>query len=96
MYCVTVVFSLAKGGEAAFLPLVRDNAARSLSDEPGCLRFDVCYDAKTPSKVFLYELYTDRAAFDAHLSMAHFTEFDAATKPLVLDKQVVTYTEVWT
>ena len=41
-------------------------------------------------RVFLYEIYDDRAAFDAHLASPHFRAFDAEVGPWVQDKQVET------
>jgi autoinducer 2-degrading protein len=38
--------------------------------------------------VFLYEVYDDRAAFDAHLSAPHFKSFDAATAGMIRSKKV--------
>jgi quinol monooxygenase YgiN len=39
----------------------------------------------------LYEIYDDRAAFEAHLKTAHFASFNRASEPLVADKTVVEY-----
>lgn len=94
MYAVTVTFRLVAGGAEAFMPLMLDNARTTLTDEPGCLRFDVCTDPALPNEVFLYEIYYDRAAFDRHLDTAHFQEFDAAVADLVAAKDVRTYAQV--
>ena len=72
----------------AFLPLMRENASASARDEPGCRQFDVCYDPDHPGHVFLYEVYDDRTAFDAHLSTLHFKSFDAATAGMIRSKKV--------
>ncbi len=76
---------------SAFLPLMRAQAAQSLHDEPACLRFDVWTDKERPDDVFLYELYADRAAFEAHLRSVHFAAFDAMTGDLVSAKRVSTW-----
>ncbi|MEM6728359.1 MAG: putative quinol monooxygenase [Pseudomonadota bacterium] len=94
MFAVTVRFEIKEGDVAAFLPLMRANAAQSLADEPGCHRFDICTDPARPSEVFLYELYEDAAAFDAHLKSPHFLSFDAQTSDMISEKHVVTYTSV--
>ena len=94
MFAVTVVFTLKSGSAEAFLPLIKANAATSLGDEPGCHQFDVCWDPARPDEVFLYELYEDAAAFDAHLAAEHFKAFSAASADLVADKQARTYTQV--
>lgn len=95
MFAVTVQFRLRPGTEQTFLPLMRENAARSLHDEDGCHQFDVATDPERPGDVFLYELYTDAQAFRLHLQSAHFTAFDAAVADMVADKQVRTYAEVF-
>lgn len=38
--------------------------------------------------MFLYEVYDDRAAFQAHLTSVHFLEFDAQTASMVAGKTV--------
>ncbi len=94
MFAVVVTFQIAPGQMAAFLPRMRANAAASLRHEPGCHRFDVCTDPARPDEVFLYELYTDQAAFDAHLATDHFKAFDAEAGPMIAGKSVATYAEV--
>lgn len=96
MYAVTVTFTLKAGQGPRFLPLMLGNAATSLRAEDGCHRFDVCTDPDRPDVVFLYELYTDAAAFQVHLATGHFKTFDAATTDMVLEKQVASYGEVRT
>lgn len=88
MFVVAVTFEIRPGGEARFLELVKENAVRSLADEPGCRRFDVCTSDERPGAVFLYEIYDDAAAFDAHKATPHYHAFSTATGPLVAGKQV--------
>ena len=95
MYAVTVRFEIKPGAETAFLDLVRQNAHASVRDEPGCRQFDVCIDPERPQEVFLYEIYDDRASFEAHMTTSHFISFDAASDPLVLSKSVQTFAEVF-
>ncbi|MEX3017579.1 putative quinol monooxygenase [Gymnodinialimonas hymeniacidonis] len=94
MYAVVVTFKLKPGQAKAFLALMRDNAATSLSTEEGCHRFDVCTDPARPEEVFLYELYDDRAAFDTHLASAHFQTFDTTAGPMISSKSITTYAQV--
>ena len=94
MYAVVVSFQIEADRVAEFMPLMLANARQSRLDEPGCLQFDVCTDLDRPGQVFLYELYSDRAAFDAHLTSPHFTEFDRAVAAMIASKTVATYPEV--
>ena len=92
MYVVTVEFVVKAGHAAEFLPAMIENARASREREPGCRQFDVCTDPNDPHAIFLYELYDDRAAFDAHLATAHFKAFDAKVGPWVERKAVRIYT----
>ena len=91
MYAVTVEFEIDPPQWTRFLPLMLDNAQRSRAGEPGCRQFDVCVDASRPGVVFLYELYDDRAAFDAHLASPHFKAFAAATEAMIVKRHVATW-----
>jgi autoinducer 2-degrading protein len=91
MYVITVDFTIHAKDLAAFMPLMRENARISRESEPGCRHFDVCGDPAQPEHVFLYEVYDDRAAFDAHLAAAHFKDFDAAVKSMFASKAVRAY-----
>jgi (4S)-4-hydroxy-5-phosphonooxypentane-2,3-dione isomerase len=88
MYVVVVQFEIVPTAWEAFLPLMLDNARRSLADEPGCRLFDVCTEPECPHLIFLYEIYDDRAAFEAHLRTPHFRLFDEASRPMVAAKRV--------
>ena len=94
MYVVTVEFVIGAGHAAEFLPAMLENARASREREPGCRQFDVCADPNDPHAIFLYEIYDDRAAFDAHLATAHFKAFDARVAPWVERKSVRIYARV--
>ena len=91
MYVITVEFTIHPEHLVTFMPLMLENARISRETEAGCRRFDVCRDPAQPERVFLYELYDDRAAFDAHLAAAHFKAFAGAVKPMVAAKAVRAY-----
>ncbi len=90
MLVVTVLFRLKPGCEAGFLAAIRENATKSLELEPGCHQFDVATNADG-SEVYLYEVYTDQAAFGAHTECAHFKTFDTMSAPWVAEKTVALY-----
>ncbi len=94
MFAVCVTFQLKAGAAPDFMPLMLENARTSLRTEAGCHQFDVATDEGSPDAVFLYELYTDRAAFDVHLASAHFVAFDAATRDMIAGKSVTTWAKV--
>jgi quinol monooxygenase YgiN len=90
VYIVIVDFRIKAERVADFMPLMLENARASRETEPGCRVFDVCVDPADKTSVFLYEVYDDRAAFDAHLATAHFKRFDAAVAAMVAAKSVRT------
>ena len=80
---------------AGVIRLIETNAAASVRDEPGCHRFDVATDPAHPDEVFLYEIYDDAAAFDAHRQTPHYAVFDEAISDLVAGKEVRTFARVF-
>jgi quinol monooxygenase YgiN len=91
-YAITVTFELEEGAAEQFHRLVAENARQSVALEPGCIRFDVLFPATRTHEVFLYEIYTDQAAFDFHLASAHVKSFDEETRTLVRKKTVNAFT----
>lgn len=90
-YVIIVDFQLKPGSLPAFRALIDENATASYAKEPGCRRFDVIEPASEKDRVVLYEIYDDRAAFEAHIRTEHFASFDAASKSHVVEKTVNQY-----
>jgi quinol monooxygenase YgiN len=88
MLAVLVEFRIRSAMTQAFHAAIVANARQSVTDEPGCHRFDVCRDPADPSVFFLYELYDDEAAFAAHLRTPHFQQMNTATADWVEAKSV--------
>ena len=89
-FVVWVTFAPREGCREAFVALVAENARQS-RQEPGCRQFDVLLPLDATAAVALYEIYDDRAAFDAHLAMPHYARFAADSAPLVAHKAVLAY-----
>lgn len=85
-YVIIVEFRIKSGEMPRFMPLMLENAERSLKDEPGCRRFDVL--TGEDGRVVLYEIYDDEAAFAAHCKSPHFHRFSDAAKELIASKRV--------
>ncbi|WP_299210152.1 putative quinol monooxygenase [uncultured Tateyamaria sp.] len=90
-YAVTVIFDLKPGTQDTFLSHIIRNARRSRYDEPGCQQFDVCTDPSQPDTVFLYELYDDLAAFEAHQQTPHYLETGPKIADMVAKKTLNTF-----
>jgi quinol monooxygenase YgiN len=66
MLALVVRFDLLPRSEHAFDRLVADTTAGILTDEPGTLLY-LCHKVQgEPTARLFYELYRDRAAFEAH------------------------------
>ena len=91
MFAFAVTFRIVPGGVQSFIDAVVPNARASVRDEPGCTRFDVWTDPDRPDEVFLYEIYDDAAAFEAHKQTPHFAAFDAVAKPLIAEVDLRLY-----
>lgn len=87
-FVIYAEFRLTPGSSQKFLSLIAENARTSCRTEPGCRRFDVTTAIGDPELVMLYEIYDDRAAFEAHLKTKHFADFNEASKPLIASKSV--------
>jgi len=91
MFVVTVTFRVYSENAEAFRAAVKEQARLSLEREEGCTRFDVCSVRQDPARFFLYEIYTNDMAFQAHLDTDHFKAFDTQVAPWTVSKVV----EVW-
>jgi (4S)-4-hydroxy-5-phosphonooxypentane-2,3-dione isomerase len=58
--------------------------ARCLKDEPGLLQFEILLPKDDGSKVLLYEVYRDDAAFEAHQKGPSFIQWREETAGMVL------------
>src|SRR5258708_15374065 len=90
-FLITVDFYLLPAALDPFLALIKENARKSLAEEPGCHRFDVLVQTGLPDHILLYEIYKNRAAFDIHLKSPHFAAIHSASAPYVQHKKLVEY-----
>lgn len=88
MFIVAVWFNVKPEHVDDFHTAIAENAASSVANEPGCRQFDVCIDPDDRSRVFLYEVYDDDAAFEAHKASAHYQAFSAKAGDWVADKSL--------
>lgn len=94
MYVVIVEFTTYPQYANAFRERVQQQAGDSLRLEADCHVFDVCVDSERDNFVLLYEIYSDKNAFDEHLSAQHFLNFSATVKDWVSDKKVSIFEKI--
>jgi quinol monooxygenase YgiN len=80
MYAILVTIHIKPEFRDAYLESMLDDARGSVNDEPGCFRFDVLQDENNPNTIYLYEVYRDKEAFDAHLVAPHFIRWRDTVK----------------
>lgn len=71
------------------LPLLMAHRTRSLKDEPGTLQFEVALPRDDDSRVLLYEVYQDDAAFEMHRNSPSIAHWRQETKGMGI-KVIVT------
>jgi (4S)-4-hydroxy-5-phosphonooxypentane-2,3-dione isomerase len=88
MLALVVEFRIKPEQIDAFAVEIAENARLSRETEPGCRQFDVCRDGAEPALFYLYELYDDEAAIQAHLASAHYQRMNTQTADWVASKAV--------
>ena len=88
---IHVEFRLHEGAHAAFDALIREHARLTLSEEPGCERFDVLQPLKADgapdtSRIMLVEVYAGQDAFKAHVANPRMPKVREAYTPLVAER----------
>jgi quinol monooxygenase YgiN len=72
---IIATIEVAPGRRAEFVPVLMAHKQRSLKEEPGTLQFEVLLPHDDETKVLLYELYRDAAAFEEHRNAASIARF---------------------
>ena len=72
------------------LPGFEDEVAQMIADladkvrtEPGNVVFDVYRHADNPAKFFVFEVYRDQAAFEAHIAMPYGKPFNDRLEQII-------------
>jgi quinol monooxygenase YgiN len=65
---IIATIDVAPGRREQLVSLLMAHRARCLRDEPGTLGFEVMVPREDDTRLLLYELYRDDAAFDVHLN----------------------------
>jgi autoinducer 2-degrading protein len=78
---------------AKFLDALKENGAAAVK-EPGCREFNITVGKDDPNHVFIFEVYDNAAALDAHRATDHFKSYAAATKDMVAKRDVKQFSSV--
>ncbi len=72
MYVIIAPIQIKEGYKDRFIEAVTEDARSSV-------RFDVIQDANDANRIWLYEVYKDEAAFQAHTQTPHLLKFRETT-----------------
>lgn len=87
-FALVVRFTVTPGREADFDQLVAETGEGIRADEPGTLVY-ACHEViGAPRQRIFYELYANKAAFEAHEQTAHTRRFLAQREALLESTQV--------
>ncbi|MFF9624603.1 putative quinol monooxygenase [Streptomyces griseosporeus] len=86
-------FTAREGAEDEVARLILDYA-RKVREEDGNLTFDVYTKASAPRAYWIFEVYRDEDAFQAHLKAPYGPPFNTALAPLIEEEaSVLTFLE---
>jgi autoinducer 2-degrading protein len=83
---VLAVTWIAKAGREAEVEEVFSKLTTEARKEPGCTIFQVHRHKTEPRRYFIYELYKDDAALEAHRTTPHFLQYVKKDLPKIADR----------
>ena len=92
-YINAVDIDVVPGQIDAYLAALKENGAAAVH-EPGCHEFNITVSPKDPNHVFIFEVYDNAAAFEAHRATDHFKKYAATTKDMVAKRDARAFTSV--
>lgn len=88
LYVNAVDIDVVPGKIEDYLVAIKEVGAASIKSEPGCSEFDITVSQKDPNHLFIFEVYENAAAFDAHLKSDHYKKYAATAKDVVAKREV--------
>jgi len=68
---------------------LKEHAKTAVRVEPGVLTLYAVADKDDPTRITVFEIYADTAAYQAHLKSAHFLKYKSSTKGMVKSLELV-------
>ncbi len=66
-----------------FKAAIKEGTATAVREEKGVIMLYSVYDKQHPTHVTVFEIYADKAAYDFHITTAHFKKYKAVTQHMV-------------
>jgi quinol monooxygenase YgiN len=67
----------------AYRAALREEVEAAIRLEPGVLALHALSDKDTPTRVIVFEIYADEAAYRSHLETPHFRKYKASVESMV-------------
>ncbi len=83
---VLAVTWMAKAGHETEVAGVFSKLTEESRKEPGCVIYQVHRHKTEPRRFFIYELYKDDAALEAHRAAPHFLQFARKELPKIAER----------
>ena len=93
LYISAVDIDVVPGQIDAYLAALKENGAAAVH-EPGCHEFNITVSQKDPNHVFIFEVYDNAAALEAHRATDHFKKYAATTKDMVAKRDARAFASV--
>jgi (4S)-4-hydroxy-5-phosphonooxypentane-2,3-dione isomerase len=93
LYINAVDIDVVPGHIDKYLAALRENGAASVH-EPGCREFNITVSQNDPNHVFIFEVYDDAAALDAHRQTDHFKKYVETTKDMIAKRDARHFSSV--
>jgi quinol monooxygenase YgiN len=87
LYVAAIDLDIVPAEIEKFKAALMENAAASVK-EPGCREFNIHVLASNPNHIFIYEVYDNEAAAQAHRTTDHFKKYAATTANMVAKREV--------
>lgn len=72
-----------------YMAALKEHAETAVRVEPGVLTLYAVSEKNNPTRITVFEIYVDAAAYQAHLQTAHFKKYKSTTKDMVKSLELV-------
>ena len=88
MLVLMVTVKVKPGRREEFMEVIKEDQLSTSTKEEGNFQFNVVQDNDDPDRFFLYEVYRDNAALEAHRAAPHFLKYREATADIYAEDPV--------
>lgn len=88
MLVLMVNVQVKPGRRDEFIEVIKEDQLSTSTKEDGNFQFNVIQDNEDSDRFFLYEVYRDEAALEAHRAAPHFLKYREATADIYVEDPV--------